>query len=153
MPDLSEFDTFVSTPVLQASFDGRLKSNEKFLSVTGDLAKLTASSGKDLYIVKAKITYFANATSPISTADNEVVLKINGSIVETTNHSVVISTSGGGGGMATSVYKFENMGFKVIATEIIKLEVISINTKIDIEGFIQAIEVPTGQNPIKYTGV
>ena len=32
--------------ILQASFDGRLKSDEGFLSATGDLATLTAASGR-----------------------------------------------------------------------------------------------------------
>ena len=134
--------------ILQAEFDGRLKSDEGFLSAAGDLATLTAASGKDLYLTAAKVVLFANSASGASVAD-EVVLKVNGSVVETAKSSWNETSH------ATYIYEFKNIGHKVVysvGTEILKLEVITLDTQIDAEGFIQAIEVPTGENPVSYTG-
>jgi len=133
--------------ILQASFDGRLKSAEGFLSTIGDLATLTASTGKDLYLVNAKITYFNKATS-ISLSGNEVVLKINAVVNETTNYS----NAGGSGGQGTQDYEFKNIGQKITAGQIMKIEVISLTTQVDVEGVIEAVEVPAGKNPATYTG-
>ena len=52
--------------------------------------------------------------------------------------------------MVSIPYEFKNIGHKVAATQIIKLEVISLDAEVDVEGFIQAIEVPTGENPTTY---
>jgi len=78
-------------------FDGKMKlqgesdptTDEGFLSATGDLCSVTAKTGKDLYIARAKITYFTNTTSPSAHGNCEVVLKINGVVVETTNFSEI----------------------------------------------------------------
>lgn len=137
--------------ILQAEFDGRLKSDEGFLSATGDLATLTAESGKDLFLTAATVVFFTNTTPNVSTAD-EVVLKINGTIVETAKYSSAVSSGSGIGGLAAFRYEFKNIGHKVAATQIIKLEVITISSVVDVEGFVQAIEVPTGENPTTYTG-
>ena len=126
-------------------FDGKLKKSEGFLSVAGDLATLTASSGKDMYIARAKVTFFVNTSTgaPIVVAD-EVVLKINGVIVETGKYSLRISTDAG---VAAFSYEFKNIGHKVAATQIIKLEVITLDTETDVEGFIECFEETTGESP------
>ena len=135
--------------ILQASFDGRLKSDEGFLSATGDLCTLTAASGKDLYLTTAKVVLFTNSSSSVAALADEVVLKVNGVVVETTKHSWISGTQTG---TATLDYEFRNIGHKVDATQILKLEVITLDVDTDVEGFIQAIEVPDGENPTTYTG-
>ena len=142
---ISGDDEDLSKYILQASFDDRLKSDEGFLSAAGDLAALTAASGKDLYLTAAKVVFFANTNSS-GTAD-EVVIKINGTVVETVKNSWL---GGSGSGEYTLDYEFKNMGHKVEATQVMKLELISIGAATDVEGFIQAIEVPTGENPTTY---
>jgi len=122
-------------------FDGKLKKNEGFKSTTGDLATLTASSGKDMYLARAKVIFFANVASAEAIAD-EVVLKINDVIVETAK-----SASSSGTQFAWS-YEFRNIGHKVAATQIIKLEVITLDTQVDVEGFVECFEETTGETPV-----
>jgi len=119
-------------------FGSKLVKNEGVLSATGDLATLTASSGKDMYIARAKVTWFSNTASP-SIIASECVLKINGTIVETSKVSLSANNS--------LIYEFKNIGHKVAATQIIKLEVISIDSEVDIEGFIECFEEATGETP------
>jgi len=68
-------------------FGGKLVKNEGFLSATGTLATLTAASGKDMYIARAKVVFYKNtAGSTVSIAD-KVELQINGTAVETATFS------------------------------------------------------------------
>ena len=122
------------------SFQGKIVSKEGFLTVTGDLATLTASGGKDMYLARAQITWFSNTTNPSAVAD-ECVLRINGTIIETSKSSL------DGDSMQGLVYEFKNIGHKVLTTEIIKLEVITLDTETDIEGFIECYEEDTGADP------
>lgn len=124
-------------------FDGKLRQNDGSLasSTTGDLATLTASSGKDMYLAKAKISIISNALA--NDLVGTVVLKINGVIEETTKWRL------GGGtekGIEYFTYEFVNIGFKVAATEIIKLEG-TVNTLSQIEGVITCFEEDTGVDP------
>ncbi|HDY86532.1 MAG TPA: hypothetical protein ENH82_00270 [bacterium] len=121
-------------------FDGKLRSDEGPLSVAGDLATLTANSGKDMYIATAKVTYFSNNVGTASGTVTEVVLKLNGVIKETSKYTVNT-------GSEPLVYEFKNIGQKVAATQIIKLEVIGIDVDTDVEGFIECFEEATGDNP------
>ena len=148
MPDLHDIGGSMGNIILQASYDGRLKSAEGFLSAAGDLCSLTAGSGKDLYLTAGKCVIFANVVSGNSFGD-EVVLKVNGTIIETTKFN---QTGGTGSGAIILDYKFENLFHKVSAGQILKIEVITLDTETDVEGFIQAIEVPTGENPTRYEG-
>lgn len=150
LDDQPSEDDDLSKIILQAEFDGRLKSDEGFLSAAGDLATLTAASGKDLYLTNAKISIFINTDAVTEAVANEVVLKVNGTIVETSSSS--IGQTGSGGGTSYVIYNFENLFHKVAATQVLKLEVITLDAQTDVEGFIQAIEVPTGENPATYTG-
>jgi len=122
-------------------FDGKLRSAQGFLSAVGDLATLTANTGKDMYVSGAKITYFqedeVNAVS-----GNEVTLVVNGVTVETTNW-----TTGSDQGPATTVYEFKNIGLKVLAGQIIKIQVVSIDGSASIEGVLQCFEETTGATP------
>ena len=126
-------------------FDAKLRKTEGFLSAAGDLATLTASSGKDMYIARANCTFFANSTNTSALAD-EVVLKINGTIVETAKSSMLADTANRDGVMVHN-YEFKNIGHKVAATQIIKLEVITIDSQVDVEGFIECFEEATGDSP------
>lgn len=121
----------------------KLRTDEGFLSAAGDLATLTATGGKDMYIARAKVVFFRNTTSLVSTAD-EVVLKVNGTVVETAKFS-------GSAEQPTWEYTFKNIGHKVAATQIIKLEVITLDTQVDVEGFIECFEETTGESPYQAT--
>jgi hypothetical protein len=136
--------------IVQASFDGRLKHDEGFLSATGDLCTLTAAASKDLYLSAAKVVFFVNVTNGSEIAQ-EVVLKVNGTIVETSKATITQGATNDSGS-SNMVYEFKNLWHKVDATQILKLEVITLDADVDVEGFIQAVEVPDTENPVTYTG-
>jgi len=127
-------------------FDGKLRENENNVAsgATGDLVTLTANSGKDLYLARAKCTIIPNAGNDSFTG--EIVLKVNGVIFETTKWRRKGSTGAGDTGQMAHVYEFVNVGQKVAATQIIKLEVIS-NTLSLCEGFLSCFEETTGESP------
>jgi len=54
----------------------------------------------------------------------------------------------GGGALTSKSYKFENIGHKVAATQVIKLEVITLDTQVDVERFIECWEETTGETPV-----
>jgi len=132
--------------LMRKEFESALVSDEGFLSVAGDLASLTASVGKDMYLASAKITYFTNNQGG-NTSGCQVELKINDVIIETTNFSSIIAAGSGIGGDPMKVYEFKNIGRKVATGEVIKLQVISLNANIDVEGFIECVEVDSGEDP------
>ena len=140
--------------ILQASLDGRLKSDFGEESTVVDLCTLTAAASKDLYLTAAQVTFYLNVSGGIDTT-SRVALVINGIEKEparvslNSNHLVSSSRSGGN---TSVVYEFKNLGYKVTASQIMKLEITAIDTDTDISGFIQAIEVPSGENPTTYTG-
>ena len=125
-------------------FDGKIVKNEGFLSTTGDLATLTASSGKDMYLVRAKINWHQNAGINSYQAA-EAVMKINGTIVETSKVLFIGNSTSAANN--TVNYDFTNIGHKVAATQVIKIEVITIGAGIDAEGFIECVEEATGASP------
>jgi len=124
-------------------FDGKLVEDEGFVTSAGDLATLTASAGKDLYLSSAKVVFFIDTVNNFSVAD-EVVLKINGTIKETAKASLAL---GNIEGTSTFEYEFKNIGQKVAATQIIKLEVITLDGDVSVEGYIQGFEENTGESP------
>jgi len=127
---------------------GKIRSNEGFLSATGDLATLTANTGKDMYIARAKVVFFINTAANAITIADTVELKVNGTVIETASTGLrVITTSNSGAGALAFEYEFKNMGHKVAATEIIKLEVTALNANTDVEGFIECFEETTGESP------
>jgi len=126
-------------------FGGKLRQNDGTLAATttGDLATLTASSGKDMYLAKAKFN--ARNNSATLQATSTMVLKINGVIFE----SMKILFKGGTDGNSTDLthdYEFEHMGFKVLATQIIKIEATQ-NSGMLLEGMIECFEETTGESP------
>ena len=125
-------------------FGGKIKTDEGFLSAAGDLATLTASAGKDMYLASAKVTFFANTVASAAAIADEVVLKLNGTVIETTKVTWDNATDGG---ILSFAYEFKNIGRKVTTSQIIKLEVITLDGDTDVEGFIECFEETTGESP------
>jgi len=125
-------------------FNGKLRSDEGFLSAIGDLATLTANTGKDMYLARAKVTFFMNNFTGASVTE-KCELKLNGTTIETARASITQSTIDSG--TSTIIYEFKNIGHKVLSGEIIKLEVIVNDSDVDIEGFIECFEEDTNDTP------
>ena len=130
--------------LMHQEFLGNLISSEGNVTAAGDIATITAAVGKDLYIASAKVVFVADVANAGLANLNEVALKINGTIIETTKHSWVGSASGGVG---VWEYEFKNIGHKVATGEIIKIEAITLDADISIEGFIECVIVDTGVDP------
>ena len=132
-------------------FDGKLVKNEGVKSATGDLATLTASSGKDMYVARAKVSFTPSSIGTGSGEGNAIVkLKINGTVVETARYSWSArstSTSNFGAANFAEDYEFKNIGHKVAATQIIKLEVVTLTGNTNAEGFVECFEETTGETP------
>jgi len=127
--------------------EGKIRSAEGFLSVTGDLATLTANTGKDMYLAKAKCCVFLRASAN-DISEARIELKLNGVIIETVQIAIQGSSgTSSGKGMGYGDYEFKNIGRKVLAGQIIKLEVAAIPTTSDVEGFIECFEETTGEDP------
>ena len=128
------------------AFDGKLKTNEgtKADGATGDLATITASSGKDMYLAKAKVSARMDATN--TSNQLTVELKVNGIVKATWESKVtdVSNVSDRGGASSHDNYEFVLSGLKVTAGQIIKLEVISSGSDTDISGELVCFEEPTG---------
>jgi len=127
-------------------FDGKLRSNEGTLSATGDLATLTANTGKDMYLASAKCTFYLNNDSNAISLQNEVQLSVNAVIIERAITSYTVQTSSGAA-VLTIKYEFKNIGRKVAAGEIIKLAVTTLDVDTDVTGFIECFEEDTGETP------
>jgi len=125
-------------------FDGKLKKNEGSLTGTGTLATLTASSGKDLYIARAKVIY-RPLVGIAGTENAKIELQLNGVVIETAIFNSQSATTGNGMGYAP--YEFKNIGHKVLATQVIKLEVTGFGGDVILEGFVECFEETTGESP------
>ena len=112
-------------------------------SSTGTLATITANTGKDMYLARAQITFAVNTILSGST-NNQVDLYVNGTIIESAEHSHR-GTSNEGATYAL-VYEFKNIGHKVTAGQIIKLEVASASS-VTVNGFIECFEETAGSSP------
>lgn len=126
-------------------FDGKLRQDNSVRTTTGDLATLTASGGKDMYLAKAKINVINNnlaAGAVLAT----VVLKINGVIVETAEFVFVNFTGDTISSVGESDYEFIVIGFSVLTTQIIKLE-LTVATNAKVTGSIVCFEEDTGITP------
>ena len=125
-------------------FDGKLKTNEGTLSVTGDLATLTASAGKDLYLAKAKVSVRleANAVTEFSIVE----LKVNGVIKATWGVSLY-GINIASAGSSSQNHEFVVSGLKVAATQVIKLEAVLVGPNTEVNGELVCFEEPTGGDP------
>lgn len=130
-------------------FDGDLKTNKGSLSATGTLATLTASALKDLYIAKAKVTFFLNGNVNTRVFGDIVELRLDGVSIEDAVFSQVQDPiSLASGGLASQTYEFTNIGKKVNPAQNIELEVTNINAQTDVKGFIECYEVDEGTSPV-----
>jgi len=126
-------------------FDGKLRKNEGTISVTGTLATLTAATGKDLYLARAKVSIRMLSTSVA--ANCVIELQVNGVVVETFIF-LVAEASGSAGWVAVvdDHYEFKNIGHKVDAAQVIRLEV-TVESNCVIEGTIECVEEDDGVSP------
>jgi len=131
--------------LMKKEFLGELVEDDGTLSAAGDLATLTASAGKDMYLASAKINVYIENDN---TGENSVIvtLNINGTVKETfevMTGAVIAATSPSG----QTDYEFNLKGVKVAATEIIKLEVTAIDADVAVNGQLTCVEVDTGADP------
>lgn len=119
-------------------FDGKRRDDEVLKSngATGAGATLTANTGKDMYVAKAKISW------EVSTGNTELVvisLRLNGVIVE--------SYRGRGDVADAHGYEFVNIGGKVAAGEVIEIFIESSEFNLDVETVLVCFEEDTGADP------
>jgi len=119
-------------------FDGKLRSAEGLLSngATGTLVSLTANTGKDMYIAKAKINW------EVSTGNTELLtlqLRLNGVPIESYRGRADVADS--------FEYEFVNIGGKVLAGQIIEIVINTSEFNLDVEGVIECFEEDTGSDP------
>jgi hypothetical protein len=126
-------------------FAGKLVKNEGAATGTGTLATLTASSGKDMYLARAQVVFAMDTLVSSTSLLNKIELQVNGTVVETALHSHLQSS--GGGATVAFAYDFRNIGHSVAATQVIKLEVITLDADVTVEGFVECYEEPTGVSP------
>jgi len=127
-------------------FDGKIVEAKGTLSATGTLATLTASSGKDLYLAKAKvIVHRTTATTNLTTCVTD--LRING-VTHEISFLTVHQIATGAGGTGTKIYEYAVSGVKVAATQTIILEVTTIDADCDVEGILTGWEETTGASPV-----
>ena len=126
-------------------FDGKLRKTEGNKGTTGVLATLTANTGKDMYIARAKYVFAIDNTFAMESVLDKVELQINWTVVETALFSSFSNSSDAGVG--SMEYEFKDIGHKVIAGQIIKLQVITLDSGVQVEGFVECWEEDTGTDP------
>ena len=122
-------------------FEGKLRSDEGIAVAAGDMATLTATAGKDMYLAAAKCVIHTTPFGGASSND-QIVLKVNGVDIEKVKYSQLSSV-----GNATFEYEFKNIGHKVGPGQIIKMEALTIDPDTEAEGFIECFEEDTGTSP------
>ena len=119
-------------------FDGKLRNAKGAnRTTTGDLATLTANSGKDMYlaVAKASCDFSGNGSATL-------VLKVNGTIEGTWRVETMTNAT-----LENPHYEFALKGVKVAATQIIKLEVTVADVDLAISGELVCFEETTGESP------
>ena len=124
-------------------FDGKLRTTEAFSTATGDLVTLTANSGKDMYLARAKVTLYLSSGG--TSSSDKIELSANGTVIETITTSLRNDSTNGAATYHT--YEFKNIGLKVAATQIIKVEIIALDSETEVEGFLSCFEETTGEDP------
>ena len=129
-------------------FGGKLvtNTNDQLAGGTGNAAALTASSGKDLYLVKASILVTQGVSSATVIAC-DVDLIANGVVIDTIKVKALGGSSNGPWGPQTRRYDFVVQGVKVAATQTIILDVITSNADLDIVSTLIGFEETTGDSP------
>ena len=127
-------------------FDGKLRTAEGTLTATGDLATITANSGKDMYLAKTKVSV-RQTTSDRNSRTVIVELKVN-AVIKSTWSCDLNAQSTTIGATSSIGYEFVLSGVKVAATQIIKLEVITIDADMEVNGELVVFEETTGETPV-----
>jgi len=128
-------------------FDSKLRQDDGTLTAIGDLATLTANTGKDMYLGKAKIVMQRIINPGASFHTATVALKLNGITVE---QGVITTTTGASNtsGLLSMEYEFISIGQRVTAGQIIKLEVTAITSAdSSISGTLVCFEETTDDTP------
>jgi len=124
-------------------FDGKLRSDEGSATTPGTLATLTANTGKDMYIARAKITFFGDSQDPA--IGDTVELQLNGVTIETSPATLQMAT--GANNVTPHTYSFENIAHRVTTGQVIRLQVTILDVQTTVEGFIECFEEDTGTSP------
>ena len=128
-------------------FGGKLKTDYGVTSGTTaqDIATLTASTGKDMYLASAKISIRCGSSNN-SNASAELI--VNGVTVAEYRGGFMSNATGANAG-ATSAdnFEFAIKGVKVAASQIIKIRATTIGTAITIAGELVCFEESTGISP------
>lgn len=121
----------------------------KDVGAIGDLATLTATGGKQMYLAKATVS--GRLSAKTLTAQAVVVLKLNGVIRDRGYLSGTVGSTASGsqfqGGSGELFHEFTLRGVKVEPGEIIKIEVISSNAVISLSGTLHVWEETDGETP------
>lgn len=142
MSDIEYLSTLESGVDAPAGAAVKVDSGEIGAGATGDAASITADTGKDMYVSKARITVSSTGSAP--SGHVTCVLKLNGSIVETAKigHTFAIAR-----GAAFSWAEYVSVGKKVAAGQIIKLEVTVAGIQLQCSAHLECFEVNTGVTP------
>lgn len=132
--------------IAKKEFDGKIRTNEGVVTTNANVATLTATTGKDMYLATAKCS--VKGTSISAVAEVDVELLINGVVHET---FIYRSNYGTGGSVSKNTfdcqaYEFKNIGQKVAAGQIIKLQTVAISN-CEVEGYLECWEESTGTDP------
>ena len=150
MPDLGETPQRLSGDLallLKKEFDGKLITAEGTRTTSGDIATITAASGKDMYLAKAKCS--VRLTGVDTLANVFVELKANAVIKATWSVRPHMGANAQGfAGTNSFNYEFVMSGLKVLATEIIKLEAVTVDANVEVNGELVCLEEDTGADPI-----
>ncbi len=128
-------------------FGGKLRSEKGSRSTTGDLVRLVAASGKDMYMARAKVNFRVLSVSGNHDATVELQSGADGS--ETTREIFEGGGNSESGGtvFGNPQYEFVWQG-KVAATEVIQLEVtVKSGSTVTVEGVLEVFEETTGDSP------
>lgn len=118
-------------------FGGKLKHDEGSATATGTLCSVTAGSGKDLYVARAKVSASFTSSFPSATVE----LQANGVTIETVTLKFDNDQS------AYEEYEFKNVGHKVDATQVLRLQITALTSTLTVEGFIECVEETDGASP------
>jgi len=127
-------------------FNGDLKTDEDTRSSVGTGAFVTAGTGKDLYLAKAKCTITTRSDN--FSGDAVVQLQANGVLKATHSEAVAASQASVPSDAGTGIYEFVISGIKVTTGQTIRLEVTTVsNAKVEINTEIICFETVTGESP------
>lgn len=125
-------------------FNGKLV-HAKGSATSGTSVSLTASSGHDLYLATAKVNVGTISSSITQFMTVDVDLFVNNVFVE--RYSFKCSTGGAGTGSSVGNYEFTVKGVKVLATQIIRMDVTVVNLSGRVNCTLVGFEEDTGNTP------